>query len=216
MGFGIMLIGCFLLLLGSFTTLAPFTYVIGSAIVLYSLKELIKQNKVFLGAMILSALEFILSMVNMFVYVFSHSQNLVNVFSTILQVCNLLLCVVLLTAIFLLAREVGLPSIQRKVIVAYIFAGIYFVFIVLANTAFKNNALGMQRLSVIVFFAQLLYVILTLLVVANSYMRICYEDDVDMSKKTGNTPLDFLNDKLNVAMTPKEKKSIDKNKGEKK
>ncbi len=216
MGFGIMLIGCFMLLLGSFTTLAPFTYVLGSAIVLYSLKELIKQNKLFLATMVLSILEFILAMVNMFIYVLSKSQNLVNVFSTILQVFNLALCVVLLTAIFVLSKEVELPSIQRKVIIAYIFAGIYLVFIILANTVFKGNSIGMERVSIIVFFAQLLYVGLTLLVVANSYMRICYEDDVDMDKKTGNAPLDFLNDKLNVAMTPKEKKNIEKNKGEKK
>ena len=45
-----------------------------------------------------------------------------------------------------------------------------------------------------------------LITVFNSYMRICYEDDKDMTKKTGVSPMDFLNDKLNVAMTPKEKR----------
>ena len=216
MGFGIMLIGCFLLLLGAFTTLAPFTYVVGSAVVLYSLKELIKQNKLFLSAMILSVAQFILAMVNMFVYVLSSSQGLISTLSIVLQICNLSLCVMLLTAIFLLAKEVELPSIQRKVIVAYIFAGIYFIAIVLANTVFKTNSAVMERISVIVFFTQLLYVVLTLLVIANSYMRICYEDDVNMDKKTGNATLDFLNDKLNYAMTPKEKKDIEENKGDKK
>lgn len=216
MGFGIMLIGCFLLLLGAFTTLAPFTYLIGIATVLYSLKELIKQNKVFLLAMIWGMIELVLSLVNAFVYVLSSTQSLVSLFSVLLQICNLALCVILLTAIFLLAKEVDLPSLQRKVILAYIFAGIYFVFIVLGNFVFNNNELAMQRISLIVFFTQLIYVILTLLVVGNSYMRICYEDDVDMNKKTGNASLDFLNDKLNYAMTPKEKKDIEKNKGDKK
>ena len=37
-----------------------------------------------------------------------------------------------------------------------------------------------------------------------------------MEGKTGNAPLDFLNDKLNSAMTPKEKKNLDKkDKGDK-
>ena len=215
MGFGIMLIGCFLLLLGAFTTLAPFTYVVGSAVVLYSLKELIKQNKVFFSAMILSIAQLALAIVNLFTYVLSPSQDLVSTLAILLQICNLSLCIVLLTAIFLLAKEVDLPSIQRKVIVAYIFAGIYFIAIVLANTAFRTNSAVMERISVIVFFTQLLYVILTLLVVANSYMRICYADDLNMDKKTGNATLDFLNDKLNYAMTPREKKDLEKNKGDK-
>ena len=215
MGFGIMLIGCFLLLLGAFTTLAPFTYVVCSAVVLYSLKELIKQNKVFFSAMILSIAQLALTIVNLFTYVLSPSQDLVSTLAILLQICNLSLCIVLLTAIFLLAKEVELPSIQRKVIVAYIFAGIYFIAIVLANTAFRTNSAVMERISVIVFFTQLLYVILTLLVVANSYMRICYADDLNMDKKTGNATLDFLNDKLNYAMTPREKKDLEKNKGDK-
>ena len=215
MGFGIMLIGCFLLLLGAFTTLAPFTYVVGSAVVLYSLKELIKQNKVFFSAMILSIAQLALAIVNLFTYVLSPSQDLVSTLAILLQICNLSLCIVLLTAIFLLAKEVELPSIKRKVIVAYIFAGIYFIAIVLANTAFRTNSAVMERISVIVFFTQLLYVILTLLVVANSYMRICYADDLNMDKKTGNATLDFLNDKLNYAMTPREKKDLERNKGDK-
>ena len=56
---------------------------------------------------------------------------------------------------------------------------------------------------------------MALVTVANSYIRICYEDDKDMDKKTGNTPLDFLNDKLNYAMTPREKKDLEKNKNDK-
>ncbi|MBO5374541.1 MAG: hypothetical protein J6A54_03730 [Clostridia bacterium] len=217
MGFGIMLVGCFFLLLGAFTTLAPFTYVLGSAIVLYSLKELIKQNKLFLCSMILYAIQFILSMIYMFVYVFGASQAAINTLSTALQLSNLIISIVLLTSIYLLARAVELQKLQTKIILSYIFAVIYFVCIVLANTVFKASEFAMTRISVIVFIAQLIYVVLTILIVANSYMRICYEDDVNMDKKTGNVPLDFLNEKLNYAMTPREKKDLEKkDKGEKK
>ena len=94
--------------------------------------------------------------------------------------------------------------------------GIYLVFLVLANTVFRNNDKAMGPISLIVFFTQILYVVMILVTVFNSYIRICYEEDKDMEGKTGNAPLDFLNDKLNSAMTPKEKKNLDKkDKGDK-
>ena len=214
MGFGIMFIGCCFMLLGAFTTLSVFTYVLGSAIVLYSLKDLIKQNKIFLISMALVGVEFIISMVNMFVYVLSNSSDLITIFSVALPLVNVINCTVLLTAIFVLAKSVDLPSLQTKIVVTYIFIGIYFICLILGNTVLKSNEFAMTRIAVVTFFAQLIYTIMTLLCVANSYMRICYEDDLDMSKKTGNKSLDFLNDKFNYAMTPREKK--DKNKGDKK
>ncbi len=219
MGFGIMFIGCCFMLLGAFTTFAPFTYVLGSAIILYSLKELIKQNKVFLITMVLTGVEFVLSMAYMFIYVLSSNQALLDAMSLSLSISNVVFCVLALTAIYLLARQVELPSIQTKVIITYILMAIYTICVLLLNIFFRGNEFAMSRLSIIIFFAQILYAIMVLVTVANSYIRICYEDDKDMEKKTGNTPLDFLNDKLNYAMTPKEKKNLDKNdkdKGDKK
>lgn len=210
MGFGIMFIGCCFMLLGAFSPLAPFTYVIGSAVILYSLKELIKQNKVFLASMVLTGMELALSMVNMFMYVLSSNQKAIDALSLTLSIFNVAMCAVLATAIFLLAKQVGLPQIQTKVIITYILMGIYIVFVILANTAFRSSEEAMSVASMVVFFTQILYVIMILVTVANSYIRICYEDDKDMDKKTGNAPLDFLNDKLNSAMTPREKKEIEK------
>ncbi len=219
MGFGIMFIGCCFMLLGAFTTFAPFTYVLGSAIILYSLKELIKQNKVFLITMVLTGIEFVLSMAYMFIYVLSSNQALLDAISLALSMSNVVFCALALTAIYLLARQVELPSIQTKVIITYILMAIYTICMLLLNIFFRENEFAMSRLSIIMFFAQILYAIMVLVTVANSYIRICYEDDRDMEKKTGNTPLDFLNDKLNYAMTPKEKKNLDENdkdKGDKK
>lgn len=213
MGFGIMFIGCCFMLLGAFTTFSPFTYVLGSAVVLYSLKELIKQNKLFVATIIAIACEFLLSMVNMFMYVIFPDSAATEYISLSLAIVNLVACVILITAIFMLARAVELPSLQSKVIITYILMGIYFIATLLLNLVFKNNEFAVSRLSAVIFFAQLAYVIMTLLVVANSYMRICYEDDKNMEQKTGNAPLDFLNDKLNSAMTPKEKKDINREKG---
>jgi hypothetical protein len=215
MGFGIMFIGACCALLGALTTLSPFTYVVGSAVILYSLKELIRQNKVFLASMIMVAVEFLLAMVNMFLYVLSPNTLVTEYISLALAIANLFVCVVLITAIYILAKEVELPKLQSKIIITYLLMGIYFVAVVLLNTVFKTNEFAVSRLSAIVFFAQLLYVVMTLVVIANSYIRICYEDDKNMDTRTGNKPLDFLNDKLNMAMTPKEKKELEKNKRDK-
>ncbi|MBQ8738014.1 MAG: hypothetical protein IJZ04_00810 [Clostridia bacterium] len=215
MGFGIMLIGALCMLLGALTTLSPFTYVVGSAVVLYSLKELVRQNKVFVASMIAVAVELALSTVNMFLYVLSPNAVAIEYISLSLAIVNLGVCVLLITAIFILAKEVDLPKLQAKAVITYILMGIYLVAVLLLNTVFKSNEFAVSRLSAIVFFAQLLYVIMTLVVIANSYIRICYEEDKDMKSITGNKPLDFLNDKLNMAMTPKEKKELEKNKRDK-
>ena len=219
MGFGIMFIGCCFMLLGAFTTFAPFTYVLGSAIILYSLKELIRQNKMFLITMVMTGVEFALSMTYMFMYVLSSNQVVLNGMSLALSISNIVFCALNLTAIYLLAKEVELPSIQTKVIITYILMVIYTICVLLLNVFFKGNEFAISRLSIVIFFAQIFYAIMVLVTVANSYIRICYEDDKNMDKKTGNTPLDFLNDKLNYAMTPKEKKKFDKkdkDKGDKK
>ncbi|MBQ3041024.1 MAG: hypothetical protein IJD42_05430 [Clostridia bacterium] len=215
MGFGIMFIGCCLMLLGAITPLSTFTYVIGSAIVLYSLKELIAQNKLFVASMIAIAIEFLLSMANMFVQVLSPTLAIAEYLALALSFVNIASCVILATAIYKLAKAVGLPSIQTKIIITYIFMGIYFVAMLLLNVVFKQNEFAIERLSVIVTIAQLLYVIMILVVVANSYIRICYEDDVDMSKKSSSSSLNFLNDKLDMAMTPREKRENNDNEGEK-
>ena len=215
MGFGIMFIGCCLMLLGAITPLATFTYVIGSAIILYSLKELIRQNKLFIASMIAFFVEFFLSMANMIIQVLFPLIAGAAYVSLALSVINTIACAILITAIYLLARAVELPSLQGKIIVTYVFLGIYFIATLLLNFVFNKSQFAIERLSVIVTISQLLYVIMILVVVANSYIRICYEDDRDMTKKSSSAPLNFLNDTLDRAMTPKEKREGRDNKGDK-
>lgn len=214
MGFGTMLLGGLFMLLGAFTTFSPFTYVLGSALILYSMKELVLQNKVFFSAIIVAALEFILSMVYMFFYVLSPQGLAISYFSVAVSSLGVILTLLILTAIYLLAKEVELPSIQTKIIITYIITGIYVACVFFTNVIFKNNAFVVSRLSVVCVFSQLIYSIMFVVVVANSYMRICYEDDKNMNKSSKGF-LGFLNDELNVAMTPKEKRDIDKGDDEK-
>ena len=215
MGFGIMFIGCCFMLLGAFTTFAPFTYVLGSAIIMYSLKELIRQNKMFFITLVITVVEFLASMTYMFIYVLSSNQALISAMSLALSISNVVFCALALTSIYLLAKQVELPSIQAKVVITYILMAIYAICVILLNAFFKDSEFAMSRLSLIIFISQILYSIMVLVTVANSYIRICYEDDKDMDKKTGNAPLDFLNDKLNYAMTPKEKRDLKKDENDK-
>lgn len=215
MGFGIMFIGCCFMLLGAFTTFAPFTYVLGSAIIMYSLKELIRQNKMFFITLVITVVEFLASMTYMFIYVLSSNQALISTMSLALSISNVVFCALALTSIYLLAKQVELPSIQAKVVITYILMAIYAICVILLNAFFKDSEFAMSRLSLIIFISQILYSIMVLVTVANSYIRICYEDDKDMDKKTGNAPLDFLNDKLNYAMTPKEKRDLKKDENDK-
>ncbi len=215
MGFGIMFIGCCFMLLGAFTTFAPFTYVLGSAIIMYSLKELIRQNKMFFITLVITVVEFLASMTYMFIYVLSSNQALISAMSLLLSISNVVFCALALTSIYLLAKQVELPSIQAKVVITYILMAIYAICVILLNAFFKDSDFAMSRLSLIIFISQILYSIMVLVTVANSYIRICYEDDKDMDKKTGNAPLDFLNDKLNYAMTPKEKRDLKKDENDK-
>lgn len=203
------------MLLGAITPLATFTYVIGSAIILYSLKELIQQNKLFIASMIAFFVEFFLSMANMIIQVLFPLIAGAAYVSLTLSVINTIACAILITAIYLLARAVELPSLQGKIIVTYVFLGIYFIAMLLLNFVFNKSQFAIERLSVIVTISQLLYVIMILVVVANSYIRICYEDDRDMTKKSSSAPLNFLNDTLDRAMTPKEKREGRDNKGDK-
>ena len=215
MGFGIMFIGCCFMLLGAFTTFAPFTYVLGSAIIMYSLKELIRQNKMFFITLVITVVEFLASRTYMFIYVLSSNQALISAMSLALSISNVVFCALALTSIYLLAKQVELPSIQAKVVITYILMAIYAICVILLNAFFKDSDFAMSRLSLIIFISQILYSIMVLVTVANSYIRICYEDDKDMDKKTGNAPLDFLNDKLNYAMTPKEKRELKKEENDK-
>ena len=207
MGFGIMFIGYFLLYLGAITPLSIYTTVVGSAIILYSLKELMVQNKAFLAGAVSAILLVIASIGVLFVdLLISDTSALYKVFLYSRDILSAVLNAFLMIAIYVIAKSVALPKIQSKAAINLLFIGIYAIGAVLFNTVFRNNEFAMSRLYVVVIICQFIYSVLGLVTVYSSYMRICYADDKDMSKKTGVGPMDFLNDKLNKAMTPKERR----------
>ena len=207
MGFGIMFLGFFFLYIGAITPLNMFTAIIGSAIILFSLKELIYQNKLFFASAISAVLLVIVSVACVFVDLLGNREGVAyNVLFYAEQLLAVVLGILLMLAIFTIAKSVDLPKIQAKAIITLIFIGIYAVCTVLYNTAFTDNEFALSRLYVVIVICQIIYSILGLVTVFNSYMRICYAEDKNMDKKTGVGPMGFLNDKLNTAMTPKERR----------
>ena len=215
MGFGIMFIGYFLLYLGAITPLSMYTAVVGSAIILYSLKELMEQNKAFFAGAVSALLLVISSIGVLFVDLLASDTSVIyKVFLYSRDILSAVLNAFLMIAIYIIAKSVQLPKIQTKSAVTLIFIAIYTVGAVLFNTVFRSNEFAMSRLYVVVVICQLIYSVLGLVPVYNSYMRICYADDKDMNKK-GFGPLSFLNDKLSNAMTPKERRLNNNRKGKK-
>lgn len=207
MGFGIMFLGYFFMYIGSFTTLSTYTAIVGSAIILFSLKELIYQNKCFLASAIISILLVFDAIAVVFVDLLMSDTSLA--YSILFYSRDILaaaLNVMLMISIFVISKEVKLPKIQAKSVITLLFIGVYVICTILCNTVFVSNELMQSRFYPVSVVCQFIAAVIGLVTVFNSYMRICYEDDKDMTKKTGVSPMDFLNDKLNMAMTPKEKR----------
>ena len=216
MGFGIMFLGYFFMFIGSFTPLSIYTAIIGSAIILYSLKELIYQNKWFMASAVCALVLVISSVATVFVDLFASDTGLVyTVFFYSREVLTVILNILLMISIFVISKSVQLPKIQTKAIITLLFIGLYTVGMVLCNTALKANEFAQSRIYPAAVICQFISCVLGLVTVFNSYMRICYADDKDMTKKTGVAPMDFLNEKLNTAMTPKEKRFKDDRKNKK-
>jgi len=202
--------------IGNFTPLSIYTAIIGSAIIMLSLKELIYQNKWFMASMICAIVLVVSSIATVFVDLFDSDTGLLyRVLFYSREILTVVLNVLLMISIFVIAKSVSLPKIQTKAIITLLFVGLYAMGMALCNTALKTNEFAQSRIYPVAVICQFIACILGLVTVFNSYMRICYADDKDMTKKTGVAPMDFLNDKLNTAMTPKEKRFKDDRKNKK-
>ncbi len=213
MGFGVLFFACFLTYFGELTPLASYTFVIGSALILYALYKLYEQNKLFLISAIGAFLLLIISIITVIMSAFGINNMLYRIMIYAQTYVSAALLLLMLAAIYLLAKEVGLRKIQGWCIVDGIFAVIYLACDVVSVTV-KSSAVFV-RLGMICLVAQILYTVLLLIILFNCYARICYEDDKDMKKETTGMPVfDFLNKIFNKAID-KNKKNGPKNKGDK-
>lgn len=210
MGFGILFFACFLTYLGELTPLAPYTFVLGSALILYAMYKLYEQNKFFFISMIGAFILLLISIVNAIMSAFGAGNLLYRVMISVQSYTSVILLFFMLVAIYLIAKEVELRKIQGWCIVDGAFVLIYTVCDII-SMLIKNNAVFV-RLGVVCLATQILYTVLLLVILFNCYARICYEDDKDMKKEaTGMPVFDFLNKSFNKA-TDKNRKNGPKSK----
>ncbi|MBR2024428.1 MAG: hypothetical protein IKA02_01320 [Clostridia bacterium] len=199
MGFGLLFIGYFFTFIGALALpISQYTYVIGTGIILYSLKKLILENKMFVASAIFACLFEIFSIVVLFLNLFQPQNGSNSLFSSIQMVLSIVLNALLLLSIFIISKEVGATKIQSKSIVNLVVTAIAFVLITLSIILPDTNA--QARCFLVGYIAMIVYTVFTLICIFNCYASICYEGDENMEKETGNKPLDFLNKILNKAM----------------
>ncbi len=215
MGFGLLLIGCVITYFGAFIAqISAFTNILGAGIILLSLRKLIYENKFFILALCFTGALEISSIISLGIQIFSgNGGNIVAVvFAYIADASLTLLTIFLMLGIFFLARSVELPKIMFMSMLNVSTVIVSSVFYILCETV--NSEFALQRLTVVYVILQIISSILTIVVVINSYARICYEGDENMQKEgTGIPFFDTLNRMFDKVFS---KNKLDKGNGKKK
>ncbi len=212
MGFGILFIGYFFTFIGALALpISQYTYVLGAGIILFSLKKLILENKMFIATAIFTGAFEIFSIFVLILSIFHPENSLNGILSTLQIVLVCVLNLLLLASIFTISKEVGATKIQSKAIVNLFVTSISLILMLLS--AILPDANAQTRCFLVGYISMLVYVVFTLITVFNCYASICYEGDENMEKSTGIKPLDFLNKILDKAMN--KNKNLNENKDKK-
>lgn len=205
MGFGLLFFACFLTYFGALVpAFSIYFYVVGSAFMLYALYKLSNQNKLFFVSTLVSLVFLILSIVIVALSVFAQSSGaLYRVLIYVQTVLAPVLLIVVMAAIFIIAKEVELRKIQGWSIVNTALIVVAMIFEIVSM--FVNSGEAIARLGLVWIILRVLYSAFTLVILFNCYARICYEDDADMEKSTTGMPVfDTLNRMLDKATKKKD------------
>lgn len=205
MGFGLLFFACFLTYFGALVpAFSIYFYVVGSAFMLYALYKLSNQNKLFFVSTLVSLVFLILSIVIVALSVFAQSSGaLYRVLIYVQTVLAPVLLIVVMAAVFIIAKEVELRKIQGWSIVNTALIVIAMIFEIISM--FVNSGEVIARLGLVWIILRVLYSAFTLVILFNCYARICYEDDADMEKSTTGMPVfDTLNRMLDKATKKKD------------
>lgn len=205
MGFGLLFIGCFIAYLGSLSgTISAFTYSLGAIVILFSLRKLIYEGKLFIASAVLALALEITSLTSIGIQVFSGSFSPSPVMLYLTELFAYLFITVMMIAIALLAKEVEL---SRLSIMAFVNVGLIpvsGVLFIICEIIKNDDILPWISLAHVVL--KLGFVVFSLVIIFGAYMRICYEGDEKMQEeKTGFLPFDKLNELSNKAFSSKPK-----------
>lgn len=193
MGFGIMFIGYLIAFAGSLVPQISFlAYILGSGIILFSLRKLIFENKLFIVSAVFVFLLEVSSIISLGIELFDTSNKVSTVFGYIAVGSAFMLNFFLMLAIYILANDVGVLKVKIFSIISMVLVEADVVFYVLGQVISSKFAL--DRLLIFHYIFLFAYIILSSVTIFNSYMRICYEGDENMQRETSGIPLfDALN-----------------------
>ncbi len=215
MGFGLLLIGCIITYFGTFLAqISAFTNILGAGIILFSLRKLIYENKLFIASICLAGVLEISSIISLGIQIFGISSvnTVAVIFAYIADASLLCLAALLMLSIFFLAREVGLPKLMFTSMLNVGVTALATIFYILSQAI--NSEFALLRLTLMYVIFQIISSVLMVIVVVTSYAKICYEGDEKMQKKgTGNPFFDTLNSMFDKAFS---KNKLDKGNGKKK
>ena len=206
MGFGLLFIGYVIAFAGSIVPqISALTYILGSGIILFSLRKLIYENRLFIASILCAFLLELSSIISLGIQLFYTINTASVVFGYIASGSAFLLNLFLMLSIFALAREVEAPSVKILSLISAILVGIAMVSYVLCQTITASHAL--ERLYVIHFIISIVYIVLSAVTIFNAYVRICYEGDENMQRESSGIPLfDALNRLFEKVFTRKNDK----------
>ena len=205
MGFGLLFIGCFIAYVGSLSgMISGYTYALGAAIILFALRKLIYEGKMFIASAVCAVILEISALLCIGIQIFSGevTQNTVAIY--IMEASAYTFSVLLMLGICFLSKAVGLKHLFIMAIVnvsSTAFCG----FLYMLTEVIKNEAI-LPWISLFYLAFKLLLTVFSLVILFGAYMRICYEGDEKMQvENSGFAPFDKLNDLSNKAFSSKPK-----------
>ena len=112
MGFGLLFIGCFIAYVGSLSgMISGYTYALGAAIILFALRKLIYEGKMFIASAVCAVILEISALTCIGIQAFSgeYTQNTVSIY--VMEASAFLFSVLLMLGICFLAKDVGLKHL---------------------------------------------------------------------------------------------------------
>ena len=205
MGFGLLFLGYIIVFCGAFAPqIAMFTYILGSGVVLFSLRKLIFENKLFIACAGFAFSLELFSIISVAIQLFVGSGTLSAVFTYITEVCAYSFNILLMLAICILAKSVSLPHLVFMTTTNTSFISLGLILFILKETIKSESILS--GVTIIYYITKIVYTLFALVIIFNSYMRICYEGDEKMQKEsTGNPLFDKLNALTNKAFSRRNK-----------
>ena len=206
MGFGLMIIGYIIAYGGSMVSqISALTFILGSGIIIFSLRKLIYENKLFIASILFAFLLEVSSIISLGIQLFYMPNTVSDIFGYVANGSAFMLGLFLMLGIYALSREVGESNVKATSLISAILVGVTAISYVLCQTI--PSQVVLERLYVIHFILTLAYVILSSVTIFSAYARICYEGDENMQRETSGIPLfDAMNKLFDKAFSRKNDK----------